>query len=582
MHSLIIYAGGDNAPVVEVDYATHVFHEGPMPIADLLEYRDILSAMALKNAGNLNFLTSPTVFRSEPHSEFFDRVVKYIFIVERIKRRHCTLILRNLNYPVFVALAQYATKSGIRTDVGRGALAWLFVKKYTRFSIKVIGMVVTDLFFFLYARRHLQPLRAKEYGHVILSFYDYRANDNGKYRDPYFNAAHRRLLDKGESTVVFVAPLYRISPLNLVPFLKYVRGFFAELAGFEADCEIRMWFQLVSLTDILLGYLRGLGCRVVIKEPLYYKGEDITHLFNYALREEYFRCGWKYPYGQRRFFKRLFSRYKIKHILYPFENLAWERVMILERNRLSPGTRLTGFQASSVSLQFLNYIPGKYELALGLIPDRILTVGEVMKDFLYEYGGGYPSGLIQTGAALRAGYLFEPVNLEPKTDFSRKIAVSFSGDIRRYPGIIRVLNEVFQGTDFTIFLKCHPIIDEKIIENLNPIKNLQLVKHKPWNEIYNEIDILLYDDNTTGAEAVRYNIAVGCLMVSGQLYNTDRLYGYSGNQGIINSSADLRRFLDDYYRNDPSQLWKASLPTNEDYWKRYFSPITAHNIEKYF
>lgn len=578
-NSLFISKCGVNGQLLELDYGSIGYLCEPVVEADYLTYRDILSKILFDNGNKSEFIASATIGRNEGYTLFYDTLVKFHYLLEIIKNERRDILITNLKYPVLWSLTAHLKRNGIKFRVSRFNFI-IKVQRYLRFFIKVAGMLLAELLGYVASNRNIPKNIGGNYEHLIISFYDYRANDNGKYRDQYFNEVHKHLLATKQRVLVVTTALFRKSPLRPLSYYRTIAQWYREIGQFNKECEVKTAYQIIGITDILALYWEGLFSRARISVPIPYKGEDISCLLNYSLQDEYFSGGWRFPYLNRRLFRKLFNTCGVGHILYPYENHPWEKMMILERNSQSGNTRFTGFQASSISLKYLQFFPGAEEMKLNLSPDKILTMGEVMKDFMYKYGH-YAKGQVEVGCALRVGKDFQREKLKENSAFSRKIAVAFSIDMRRYQGIINTLNAVFDGSEFTVYLKVHPTVGDAFVEGLGPCKNLLLSSGKPWEEIFDEIDLLLYDDNTVGAEALRKNLPVGCLMVSGQNYDTDRLYCYPGEQAFIRSTADLRDCLDRHYACDPKKAWHDRLETNELYYRKYFYPVNAENIQKY-
>ncbi len=103
-----------------------------------------------------------------------------------------------------------------------------------------------------------------------------------------------------------------------------------------------------------------------------------------------------------------------------------------------------------------------------------------------------------------------------------------------------------------------------------------------WDDILPNIDMLLYDDNSLCIEALKYNMLVVYFGLTGQVYNTDRLYKYDREKIIVDSVEKFKKYLTEYYKNEYSlEDFKEREAYNKAYLQRYFSPISEENLSFY-
>jgi len=101
---------------------------------------------------------------------------------------------------------------------------------------------------------------------------------------------------------------------------------------------------------------------------------------------------------------RFMEKYSPKVIAYPYENKSLEKMILLGLNRSKHSSqhrvKIVGYQHTSVTPRHstLFFRPG--EAAYTPLPDKIITVGKITKDYLEKFGN-YPSGILTIGGALR-------------------------------------------------------------------------------------------------------------------------------------------------------------------------------------
>jgi hypothetical protein len=541
---------------------------------DVFSYNEIFSKIVSEHAHLDKYLISPTLTRIETQTNFFDKLMKFIRFVETIESTSDNILFKNIDFLVFKALKDYLKNEKIkhRYDLTKELFNELVL--YFLFPFKLLQHTIREFTVMMYAKLKFQKFSSKTYEYAFFSFYDNRAVKNQVHSDPYFTSFVDFCASKNKKSVIFYG---LIGWKNFGEIMHFIKN----MITMQKKVDVVTYHVFLSIKDFFSVIARGLGSRLKLTTPIIFKGKDITYLTNCSLAHDYFfGRNWFFTYSFYYFAKNILKEFNIKCFFYPFENHPWEKLFVLLRNKISPSTRLKAFQHSSISFKLLNYFPGSYEKEIPFYPDKIFTIGEIIKDIMDGYGH-YPSGLIDTGCALRASYLFEPLKVKEKKMFTKKTAFAFSSDFKTYPSIIKGLIAIFAKTEYTVYLKIHPIVDLRHVDRINFPPNFIMAKYMPWKKIYEDIDILFYDGNTIGAEALRYNITVAYLNLSGQAYNTDHLFYYSGTKFILNSVEDCKMFLKNYYNSDPQKIWSESFDVNNSYLSKFFNPVTEEFMEKF-
>ena len=125
-----------------------------------------------------------------------------------------------------------------------------------------------------------------------------------------------------------------------------------------------------------------------------------TPLLRAALRWDLGRGGYFYNVLVYRAARRLLSRWRPSWLLYPYENKALEKMLLLAAREAVPACRIVGYQHTSVTRRHATLLFAQGESEVTPMPDRIVTVGEVTRRYL-ETHGRYPAGIFVTGCALR-------------------------------------------------------------------------------------------------------------------------------------------------------------------------------------
>ena len=130
------------------------------------------------------------------------------------------------------------------------------------------------------------------------------------------------------------------------------------------------------------------------------EGLDLEPLLRASLREDLASGNYYAALLLRPAARRLASRAKPALFLYPYENKALEKMLLLGLREGHPGARIVGYQHTAVTPRHatLLFAPGEAERTP--LPDRIATLGGVTRDWL-EANGRYPPGLLVEACALR-------------------------------------------------------------------------------------------------------------------------------------------------------------------------------------
>jgi hypothetical protein len=129
-------------------------------------------------------------------------------------------------------------------------------------------------------------------------------------------------------------------------------------------------------------------------------GIPATPLLREALRWDVGQGGYFYNLLVYRAARRLHAAWRPAWLIYPFENKALEKLLLLAARAASPRTRIVGYQHTSITRRHATLLFAEGEAAATPMPDRVVTVGDVTRRYL-EREGRYPPGLFVTGCALR-------------------------------------------------------------------------------------------------------------------------------------------------------------------------------------
>ncbi|WIM05131.1 MAG: hypothetical protein OHM77_10550 [Candidatus Nitricoxidivorans perseverans] len=125
--------------------------------------------------------------------------------------------------------------------------------------------------------------------------------------------------------------------------------------------------------------------------------------------------------------RRMAARLRPACFLYPYENKSLEKLLILGLREGFPEIRIVGYQHSSITPRHATLLFAEGEAGATPLPDRIVTAGEVTKDFL-ERHGRYPEGILVAGCALRQTW-GEPFARRASGDGRIRVLLALSSSI---------------------------------------------------------------------------------------------------------------------------------------------------------
>ncbi len=549
-----------------------IFDSSVLSENDIWEYNDLFSKIIYDHKDYLKYLISPTLTRIEGQTFFYESVCRLIYSLFVSSDTEDNILFINVNHSLLMAMISQFQKSGKKFYYNKYKVVLFSAISWIRFTLRALKFLCDRSLYVLISRIFLKaPDRSCLYDYAFKTFYDYRSIVGGTCRDQYFDPLIMDLVKKQKRIIIFNRVLHYNKP-GL--FIKYVSSIARTSCGYENT----VIDSFLNFSDIFKSFVSGFIKRPGIDRMIIFKGRDITNLAKYFLMDDFKKMRWFDTWLEYYFAKKLFKNFAIERLIYPYENHPWEKSYVFARNELKSPVRLIAYQHSSISYKVTQHFPGKFEQDINIFPDKILTVGKMIKNIMEEKGH-YPPGLLEEGCALRYPALFKEPGLSLPGK-KKKIAYAFSFDMKNYERVLKFLTDIFDGTEYTLYLKFHPVYIKLINKDKELSPNLFDARDIPWGKLLEDIDILLYDDTSVGIEALRYNLDVGYFALAEQVYNTDRLFAYKGDKIIVNSVREFKLYLDKYYKEDKI-VGDGIKEANKNYLREYFIPVTEERLGKF-
>jgi len=333
---------------------------------------------------------------------------------------------------------------------------------------------------------------------VIRTWFDNRSKSLiNKDMDVYFGKFPRFLKDKGKS-ILFWGGI--INPEDD----QIYNELFEDLRH-----SIVVSDSLLNLFD----YMKAWLFRFIVKFKVRFtKAITIREIDVKFIFKNYFNVQLKnysviYNYLSYLAVRKLLKNVKVEQFFNLFENYAWEKVTTIAVRENSTKISLKAFQHAQVALSSTKLFLGKEESRYVPLPDKIITLGRITRDFLVKEKN-YPAHITVPGCALRHGY---HIAGDPVRRKNRNRILVFGWTFERS---IEMLNFLFMSEinqyKYTITVSTHPNHPlDKLIPHLNFKYNDNFqMSNKSLQDNFEDSDIVVYSGSTTCLDALAYGLPV--------------------------------------------------------------------------
>ncbi|ABE52505.1 hypothetical protein [Methanococcoides burtonii] len=523
------------------------------------DYNDKLATILVNNF-SLKYLSSATINRLEAQTKFYELLEKYIQICEMLDsdKEFCVNISKEDQILYSILKKQYGQRI-----TGKGT--HYFLKLKLLFLPRLIHSFSTILFSSIVSR--FKQIDEKKYDSIIRTYFDYRSVDeNGHLKDQYFGELINDL--KKSSKLLIVYKMLRCKDL-----LKFIK---MKSYGFDA-VALEYFLNIITISRAFIYFLQS---NIELKDDLKYRGHDCSKLLQLFLNEDYLTLKGLGVFIEKEVAIKMFDLHP-RNILLPYENQTWEKIYPYMKNILHQDAKITGYQHTGVSYKLLNYFPSKVEKHLFVFPDKLVTVGAIIKNLLQEQAN-YPSEIVVGGALRFSKHFSKYGDIEvkcPDKVINKKIVYAFSYDITKYTKIIDMLTDIFGNTEIVVLLKFHPdYVEEDILKSFKDRlpNNFVASGTKSWIEIFQIVDLVLYDDNSIAFEGIIHGVKTFSIADTEQIYDITRKFGFDSWKENVNEK-DLIVIKDQLINGNFDKMFDVT--DIHSYINMYF---TKYNTEDHF
>lgn len=278
------------------------------------------------------------------------------------------------------------------------------------------------------------------------------------------------------------------------------------------------------------------------------------------------------------------DRLRPARCFYPYENRAWEKMLLLGVRSVSPRTRLLGYNHASITESHTNFMLKKEEQTRMPFPDRVITMGAVTHGWL-EKQGGHPQQVLTVGCALRQSSA-DPATLI-KTRRDKKVSrllVALATSQLEYVNTLVYLQEALASEmvdvceRVTIKIRPHPTLRLenalKVLEGMITfpfeVSSESVARDLDW------ADVVLYASSTIGLEAVGAGIPAIYLDL-GDILNTDPMDGWLEFKWVAGRPTDLLPILSNIQALGDEEF-ASRQRLGREYAESYLTPVTEERL----
>ena len=473
---------------------------------------------------------------------------------------------------------------------GRRAPAWgRGIKKIIRMVIRLVTGAIQQQYWFMKCRPLWKRVDKSKTYTVIRTWFDGRSRalmQNDK--DIYFGRLPGFLKKNG---------------LQVLYFGEFAYDFEHEFANITKDLEdpVILGRSLLNGWDFVKGYYFQFSAwkRIKFQPGLKILGVDVDIVFKNYFHEHSQDQEIRANYLSYLAVVKLIKKIKIDRFYMPFENYAWEkltRLAVVGYDCLRrPGTfsrkgswtsqsfsllkvKPTYFQHAQVALNATKFFMGEKERNSIVFPDRIITVGDVTRNFLVKKKH-YPTERVITGCALRQDYVITGERVMRK-ETRRVLAQLWS--VEKSARLINFIHasNIHPGR-FQVTISPHPCNPlEKLIPHLDfKYENHFPVFIGPLRESFNVHDLVIYHGTTACLDALANGLPVIDVEFD-DFITVDPLFEFHDFKWTVSRPEEMAGAIEAIYALSDDEFYERQKKGFE-FVKNYFYPVNEENMKKF-
>lgn len=404
---------------------------------------------------------------------------------------------------------------------------------------------------------------------TVLSFLNHQSfQRDGSYFDTYFGKFVPYAAQKN-------APLINLFFVSSSEYGKMMCKIREAKTGFIM-MPLEYCLSVLDIIRCLLISLRRYFFGLTLIGGYSIDGKSVNHLINAIIRRDfratYFYDNIRIYYEIKNFVKKI----SVKKFYYLFENQAYEKLLLTVLRKFSPQAKAVGYQHPSLSLRHTNFLLTKQEVEITPLPDKIMTMGDVTKDFM-STRGNFPDDILTRGCALRQGQ--HSRDIKNKRTISN-IVVLLATNIEEYIKVIAFLNKALnEQTPYTIWMRPHPVfsLSEAIAIAGKPKFPFYKSDKETLNECLAWADVAVYVHSTASIESLSRGLPVICLNID-NVISPDPLYSFTDFRWKADLPQDFVKIIDEINSLSEEEFYDRQKKA-VDYTEKYFHPVSEDSMD---
>ena len=224
--------------------------------------------------------------------------------------------------------------------------------------------------------------------HCVFTYIDAECKNN---RDNYFGDLYETISSRSQDCLYYLAFVY-------MPLIDQVETYQAGKAPYL------MLFDYLKIPDFFLAFeatLKELVTVLFVTDKIKSSRKRYSPLLQEILLHDITHGGYVHHMLAYHAIRRFVARHKPSSFVYPYENKSLEKIIIRAiRDCDKSDTMIIGYQHTSITPRHFTMLFEPGEASFTPLPDKIITAGQVVRNYLEEYGN-YPKDIFITGGALR-------------------------------------------------------------------------------------------------------------------------------------------------------------------------------------
>ena len=567
------------------DYLARRGYAQEMPRATLLrerserfraQYVHALGRLNVENASR-EWWAMPFTTKNPISTELCRDAFAFLLIVDLVKETDGVLVVVTESEALAAQIEAWGRTANVAVK-NTVKPAWTVRRLVSRLApLATVLLAVRALWFRVRLGRQVAERVAKvENPTVIVTLvHPHSITVDGRFRDTYFGGLSEWLASR--NVPVVVAGIVQGQSVSLA------RAF---LAGTTAGTPLPIEAVLTPSDILRCGWeaLRAFhiwSVRAASRAvQLQVGGVSVTPLITHAIREAHasgdvFRSFYVYHCARRVGECMLMTR-----CIYPYENRAWEKMLLLGVRASSPGVHMVGYQHASITASHTNFVLAEKEGSVTPLPDAIVTMGEVTRDWLVREGH-YPQALVRGGCALRQPRTGASAPLKERSPRVVRVLVALATSLTEYVRTLAFLQESLgESRGWEIRIRPHPTLRLADAIRFLPEGDFRLRYTTSTGSVAEDLawaDVVLYASSTIGLEAVGAGIPAVYLDL-GDILDTDPMGGWTEFKWVARQPKDLGLVFSEIEALSNSE-YEERQRRGRAYTDAYFYPVSDRTLQ---